>query len=68
MAQMKLRYPIQIGCKAGYSEALAQTGTRNIHRFSGMGILVDRLQHACQESSMQLRIGREDAVPKLQLC
>ncbi len=40
MAQMKLKYPIQIRCKAGYFDALAQTGTRNTHRFNGIGLLV----------------------------
>ena len=39
MAQMKLKYPIQSRCKAGYFDALAQTGTRNTHRFDGIGIL-----------------------------
>ena len=36
---MKLKYPIQIRCKAGYFDALAQTGTRNTHRFNGIGLV-----------------------------
>ena len=39
MAQMKLKDPIQIRFKAGYFDALAQTGTRNTHRFNGIGLL-----------------------------
>ena len=39
MVQMKLKYPIQILGKAGDFDALAQTGTRNPHRFSGIGLL-----------------------------
>ncbi len=37
---MKLKYPIQISCKAGYLDALTKTGTRNTHRCNGIGLLV----------------------------
>jgi hypothetical protein len=46
MAQMKLKHPIQIRCNEGYFDALAQTGTRNTHRFRGIGLLVEvNLEH-----------------------